>query len=847
MSSLRSLCSSYLYALLLASFILMSVAPTTAFAGPVVQILKPQQGQVVSGSIWMDIAYSTNTDDPVTALEIYVDNELVRKANLAAPEKSGIKSFSWDFSFAAATSHTISAKAIDSAGASGSATISVTVRRAVTETTAPDDTDGKDVIPPTINIYYPAQGAKLSGLVEIRAEARDNVGVQQVYFYIDGRLHKMIYNSPPYYDQWNTENVADGIHVLEASAVDAANNEARSAQITVFVENHAMTRMKASEAEPQTTQPMTTTQPPISPTPATPSARVAVAPPVPPQTATTAPAVEPPPTTPPAPVVVRPQPKPELARPPVTPPLTPPLSVVVRPSTPAVPTTLSPAPVAPPVVVQESMAHKTVTPPPLIEPKPSTQTFAGQKVSMPATRLAPPPKLFEKPTLAAAYATSVTGRQSPIEFDAGTTADYTSAPRLGYPGSVLRVPETPKDPGIAITEFGTSRPVEIGRTAPRQGSLAVVRRPLTPTPAPSQSSHVSAPATLATEPAVPDRHIATVSQLKVVAPRPTLTIERPAIPPVVGTAEYSRIAALSLQTAEPGALFAIYSGTPRITTPAHVTPLPTIAPSVPVTPPSRTSTDATLTRSELTAAGQRTSMPQVVKPLPATAPSVARLDEAIPTFQAVNTIMPGDGVLAVSLPVRTTQPASPETTVAKAPTQPVPPAPEPVQQQPELAATEAVKVPASHSSLAMLPKGELPSSPAGTTRPDLPQLAVVESKVKDIAVVFDGQALELRSTPETLNGITTGPLRELFEHTDGVLYWFPITKEVRAINATTDVHLTIGNPEIDVNGMTRRVDLAPYVKRGRTMLPLQFIADTLDLTITYNPATQQIVVTSNDF
>jgi hypothetical protein len=47
--------------------------------------------------------------------------------------------------------------------------------------------------------------------------------------------------------------------------------------------------------------------------------------------------------------------------------------------------------------------------------------------------------------------------------------------------------------------------------------------------------------------------------------------------------------------------------------------------------------------------------------------------------------------------------------------------------------------------------------------------------------------------------------------------------------------------------MTRRVDLAPYVKRGRTMLPLQFIADTLDLTVTYNPGTQQIVVTSNDF
>ena len=748
MSNLRSLCSSYLYALLLASFILMSVAPTTAFAGPVVQILKPQQGQIVSGEIWMDIAYSSNTDAAITRLEIYIDNELVRKENLAAPEKSGEKSFSWDFSFAAATSHAISAKAIDSAGASGSATISVTVRRAVTETTQPG-TGGTDVIPPTINIYYPAQGAKLSDWVEIRAEARDNVRVEQVYFYIDGRLHKMIYNSAPYYDQWDTSKTTDGIHVLEAVAVDAADNEARSAQITVFVENHAMTRMETAETASQPARPMTTTQPPITPTPA----------------------------VVPAPVVVRQQTPPAVVQPPVTPSPTAPPAVVVLPSGPPVP-----------------------TPPPASAKSP----VVGQEVSTSVAGVTGPPEAVEKPALTATSALPVTGRQSPIEFDLSTSADYTSAPRLGYPGKVVRVPESPVAPGIAITEFGRSKPVEIGRASPRQSGLAVVRRTSPSATAPESSSNVGRLPTLATDPVVPTRQIAIAGGAKVVPPSPTLIVERPGIAPLVGSVEYGRIAALSVKTAEPGALFAIFSGTPR------------------ATPPSATSSHPA--PSDVKAAGQQASVPQVVKPLSSTAPSVASLDKTIPTFRAVSTIMPGDGVIAASLWARTTGPAKVETAVVK---------PSPAS--------------SSRGSLAMLPKGELPSSPAGTTTPGIPDLAAVKSRVKDIAIIFDGDALEVRTAPETVSGIATGPLRELFEHTDGVLYWFPITKEVRAISATADMHLTIGDPNIDVNGTKRHVELAPYVKRGRTMLPLQFIADTLDLTITYNPATQQIVVTSNDF
>jgi len=791
MLNLRSLCWSSAYALLLVSFAVTSVLPTAAFAGPAVQILQPRQGQIISGVIWIDVSYSTSTDAPITTLEIYVDDQLARKYNLAAPEKAGSKSFQWDFSLVAATTHAISAKAIDGEGASGSATITVVVRKVETTTTQPG---ARDAIPPTVNIYYPAQGAKVSGLVEIRAEARDNVGVQFVYFTIDGRLHKLIGNSPPYYDQWDTTKTTDGIHVLEAAATDAADNEARSAQVTVIVENHAMTRMATGA---------TTLSVPPSPT------------------------LKPQPTTT-QPVVVQPQP---VSPPPAVTPL--PKRVVTVP---------------PPTVAEPRPQRPAIPAPPVIEPS-KIIAAGGPKVTTPVSvPTFVPEQAGEQPTLAMAFSTRLGGQQSPIAFYEATDRDYTQAPRSTYPGRVLRAPEAPGVPTLTIGELRPAQPVAITRATTSHGTLAVVRETLkreptvhSPTTTPAMPAETSS-----TVPA-PQRQAATATGPKAVAPGAQLAVERPVIPPTVGSAKYGLIAAQKATAAERGGeLTVVPCGFARVTRPGYVAPQATTAAATPVKLPSRTSTAATLARADLKAADQHISLPQLVKALPATAPRAVDLDAAIPTLRLVTKVVPGAGMVAAALPQRTSTPQ--EISVAPPTRKPVTTK---VTEPPVLSDSQPAPVASIKSGVAMLPKAEVSSPPdkGHTTRPAIGDLAVAiaRSPVKDIAIVFDGEALALRTAPETLNGIATGPLRELFEHTDGVLYWFPITKEVRAFNADTDLHLTIGNPDIDINGSTERVPLAPYIKQGRTMLPLQFVADMLDVTISYEQTTHQIVISSNEF
>lgn len=115
----------------------------------------------------------------------------------------------------------------------------------------------------------------------------------------------------------------------------------------------------------------------------------------------------------------------------------------------------------------------------------------------------------------------------------------------------------------------------------------------------------------------------------------------------------------------------------------------------------------------------------------------------------------------------------------------------------------------------------------------------------EIKIIFDNQELKLRALAEVRNGIEITPLREIFEHQDGVLFWYPVEKRVRAVNKTKDVEIKIGHIEAKVNNEPVVLELAPFIKRGRTMVPLTFVKDLLDVTVQYDPANGRIYITSN--
>jgi hypothetical protein len=188
---------------------------------PVVSIINPPNGQIVSGNV--NIVAEATDDNGVERVEFYI-NGVLEQSVTTTPY-----SYLWNTNQVTAGDHNIYAKAFDLNNNSAvSPVITVTVDTTI------DDT------PPVVNIINPPNGQIVSGTVNIFAEATDNIQVNRVEFFIDGTLENTS-TSPPYDYSWNTALVDTGIHNIFARAYDPSNNSAISPVVTVTVVQTSLT------------------------------------------------------------------------------------------------------------------------------------------------------------------------------------------------------------------------------------------------------------------------------------------------------------------------------------------------------------------------------------------------------------------------------------------------------------------------------------------------------------------------------------------------------------------------------------------------------------------------------
>lgn len=112
-------------------------------------------------------------------------------------------------------------------------------------------------------------------------------------------------------------------------------------------------------------------------------------------------------------------------------------------------------------------------------------------------------------------------------------------------------------------------------------------------------------------------------------------------------------------------------------------------------------------------------------------------------------------------------------------------------------------------------------------------------------VAFDGTRIVFDVQPRVEAGIKLAPFRQIFEHTGGRLYWFGgPDKTVRAVNATREIEIKIGKPNAHVNNQVVGLERAPFLESGRTIVPISFIREALDVSVTYDPATGRVLIQS---
>ena len=94
-----------------------------------------------------------------------------------------------------------------------------------------------DTIPPTVSMTAPQAGQTVTGLVQVSANASDNMGISSVQFLLDGTSLGSAITAVPYSISWNTSAIANGNHTLTATAIDTGGLKTTSTPVSVTVNN----------------------------------------------------------------------------------------------------------------------------------------------------------------------------------------------------------------------------------------------------------------------------------------------------------------------------------------------------------------------------------------------------------------------------------------------------------------------------------------------------------------------------------------------------------------------------------------------------------------------------------
>lgn len=181
---------------------------------PTVTFLTPASG-AISQTVFVSASASDNI--AVAGVTFQVDGQAIGEEVKAAPY--GV---SWNTTTVANGSHTLTAIARDAAGNQSKATLSVTV--------------SNDVTPPSVAVTTPSQ-ATVAGAVTVAATASDDTQVAAVQLKLDGVPLGVELTQAPFQVTWNSATVANGTHVLTATARDAAGHSATSDPVPVTVSN----------------------------------------------------------------------------------------------------------------------------------------------------------------------------------------------------------------------------------------------------------------------------------------------------------------------------------------------------------------------------------------------------------------------------------------------------------------------------------------------------------------------------------------------------------------------------------------------------------------------------------
>ena len=127
---------------------------------------------------------------------------------------------------------------------------------------------------------------------------------------------------------------------------------------------------------------------------------------------------------------------------------------------------------------------------------------------------------------------------------------------------------------------------------------------------------------------------------------------------------------------------------------------------------------------------------------------------------------------------------------------------------------------------------------------------LISAQTSEIRVQNDGKYIDFEDVnPQIINDRTMVPFRKIFNSlgvTDENIKWTPETKTINAKKDNIEIELQIDNKVAKkiVSGETTTIELdsAPVIKNDRTLVPVRFIAESMDRKVSWDADNRVVII-----
>lgn len=112
----------------------------------------------------------------------------------------------------------------------------------------------------------------------------------------------------------------------------------------------------------------------------------------------------------------------------------------------------------------------------------------------------------------------------------------------------------------------------------------------------------------------------------------------------------------------------------------------------------------------------------------------------------------------------------------------------------------------------------------------------------DVNIIINGQPLKSDVPPIIVNSRTLVPMSAIFTALNARVSWDSSTHRILAFREGIEIELQIDSCTAAVNNHLVNLDAAPVIYRERTMVPLSFIAQSLEETVRWDPLQNTVYI-----